>query len=69
MGSDPSMLVDLKRLCDVMESRYLLNLAAANQATDIKPTIDPYLTGKPDGPLGVFDADYMLSDLWDDICP
>ena len=62
------MLSILKQLSDTLESRYLLEIAATNQGAQLHAPDNPYLTDKADGPLGVFDADYEPSDLWDDIC-
>jgi hypothetical protein len=62
-----AMLSDLQRLTNALESRYLLSIAAGNHSVQIAQPIDPYLADKPDGPLGTFDPDYTLSDIWDDI--
>ena len=63
------MLSTLKHLTDTLESRYLLEIAATNQGFQLRTADNPYLTDKADGPPGVFDADFVLSALWDDICP
>ena len=62
-----AMLADLLRLTNVLESRYLLRITADNHGVQITQPVNPYLTDKPDGPLGTFDPDYTLSDIWDDI--
>jgi hypothetical protein len=61
-----AMLCDLQRLTNVLESRYLLSIAAHNHDVELSQPFNPYLTDKPDGPLGTFDPDYTLSDIWDD---
>jgi hypothetical protein len=60
-------LCDLQRLTNVLESRYLVSIAAQNQGVELSQPFNPYLTDKPDGPLGTFDPDYTLSDIWDGI--
>ena len=62
-----AMLADLQLLTKVLESRYLLSIAAGNQGVIISQPFNPYLTDQPDGPLGTFDPDYTLSDIWDGI--
>jgi hypothetical protein len=62
-----AMLSDLQRLTNVLESRYLLSIAADDCGVQITPPFNPYLTDKPDGPLGSFDPNYMLSDIWEGI--
>lgn len=62
-----AMLADLQRLTNVLESRYLLSIAAHNDGVELCQPFNPYLTDKPDGPLGTFDPDYTLSDIWDDL--
>jgi hypothetical protein len=62
-----AMLADLQRLTNVLESRYLLSNAAHNHSVQTTQPFNPYLTDKPDGPLGTFDPDYTLSDIWDGI--
>ena len=62
-----AMLVDLQRLAHVLGSRYLLSSAAGNHGVQITQPFNPYLTDQPDGPLGTFDPDYTLSDIWDGI--
>jgi hypothetical protein len=62
-----AMLADLQRLTNVLESRYLLSIATDDHGVQITQPFNPYLTDKPDGPLGIFDPDYTLSDIWDDI--
>jgi hypothetical protein len=62
-----AMLADLQRLTHVLESRYLLCFNAQNHGVRTAAPFDPYLTDKPDGPLGTFDPDYTLSDIWDGI--
>jgi hypothetical protein len=62
-----AMLSDLQRLTNVLESRYLLSIAADDRSVPITQPFNPYLTDKPDGPLGTFDPDYTLSDIWDDV--
>ena len=64
-----AMLSTLKRLTDTLESRHLLEIAAPQQGVDLRQPDNPYLTDKPDGPFGVFEAEYELSGLWDDIWP
>jgi hypothetical protein len=60
-------LSDLQRLTNVLESRYLVSITAQNQGGELSQPFNPYLTDKPDGPLGTFDPDYTLSDIWDGI--
>jgi hypothetical protein len=60
-------LADLQRLTNVLESRHLLSISAHKHDVELSQPFNPYLTGKPDGPLGTFDPDYTLSDIWDDI--
>ena len=62
-----AMLADLLRLTNVLESRYLLSITADNHSVQIAQPFNPYLIDQPDGPLGIFDPDYALSDIWDDI--
>jgi hypothetical protein len=62
-----AMLSDLQRLNNILESRYLLSIAANNYGVELSQPFNPYLTDKPDGPLGSFDPDYTLSDIWDGI--
>lgn len=62
-----AMLADLQRLTHVLESRYLLSINADSHGVKIIQPFNPYLTDKPDGPLGTFDPDYKLSDIWHDI--
>ncbi len=62
-----AMLADLLRLTNILESRYLLSITAANHGVQITQPFNPYLTDQPDGPLGTFDPDYTLSDIWDGI--
>ena len=62
-----AMLADLQRLTNVLESRYLLSIAAGNHSVQITQSFNPYLTDKPDGPPGIFDPDYTQLDIWDGI--
>jgi hypothetical protein len=62
-----AMLSDLQRLKNVLEGRYLLSIAAHNDGFEPGQLFNPSLTDKHAGPLGVFDPDYTLSDIWDDI--
>jgi hypothetical protein len=62
-----AMLADLQRLTNVLKSRYWLSIAADNRGVQITKPFNPYLIDKPDGPLGTFDPDYTLSDIWDGI--
>ncbi|MFM2411128.1 MAG: hypothetical protein RL481_1956 [Pseudomonadota bacterium] len=62
-----AMLSDLQRLTNILESRYLLSIAADNYGVELSQPFNPYLTDKPDGPSGTFDPDYTLSDIWDGI--
>jgi hypothetical protein len=62
-----AMLADLQRLTHVLESRYFLSINTHNHGVELSQPFNPYLTDKPDGPLGTFDPDYTLSDIWDGI--
>jgi hypothetical protein len=42
----------------------LLSITADNHDVQITQPINPYLTDKSDGPPGIFDPDYTLSDIW-----
>jgi hypothetical protein len=57
------MLSDLQRLTNVLESRYVLSISAHKHGVELSQPFNPYLTDKPDGPLGTFDPDYTLSDI------
>jgi hypothetical protein len=61
------VLTDLKRLTDLMETRYLASRHAyANEMSQRVPE-NPYLTDGPDGPVGKFDPDFKLSELWREV--
>lgn len=62
-----AMLADLQRLTHILESRYLLSIAVGNHGVNTTQPFNPYFIDKPDGPLGTFDPDYTLSDIWDGI--
>lgn len=61
------MLTDLKRLTDVMETRYLYSVAVEQSEMAQRVPENPYTTDKADGPLGVFDPNFTMSPLWDDV--
>jgi hypothetical protein len=57
-------LADLKRLTDAMEVRYLVSVEAYHQELSLRIPDNPYPLDVPDGPVGQFDANFTLSELW-----